>query len=157
MDRKTEQLDYDQIEKLAKEFKPRLIVAGASAYARTIDFKIFRQIADKVGAKLMVDMAHIAGMVAAGLHPSPVPYADIVTSTTHKTLRGARGGFILCPPELGAAVDSAVFLPGGDDAGAGVAGEGRTGRMWTSLRRLGAELENAPVGSGCDRPSTSRA
>jgi len=109
VDRKTEQLDYDQIEKQAKEFKPRLIVAGASAYARTIDFKSFRQIADKVGARLMVDMAHIAGMVAAGLHPSPVPYADIVTSTTHKTLRGARGGFILCREDLASSVDSAVF------------------------------------------------
>lgn len=115
VDRKTEQLDYNQIEKQAKEFKPKLIVAGASAYARTIDFKIFRHIADKVGAKLMVDMAHIAGMVAAGIHPSPVSYADIVTSTTHKTLRGARGGFILCTEELGSAVDAAVFpgLQGG--------------------------------------------
>jgi len=115
VDRKTEQLDYDQIEKLAKEFKPKLIVAGASAYARIIDFKTFRQIADRVGAKLMADMAHIAGMVATGLHPSPVPYADIITSTTHKTLRGARGGFILCPEGLAAAVDAAVFpgLQGG--------------------------------------------
>lgn len=115
VDRKTEQLDYDEIEKLAREFKPKLIVAGASAYARTIDFKNFRQIADKVGAKLMVDMAHIAGMVATGLHPSPVPYADIVTSTTHKTLRGARGGFILCPEERASSVDAAVFpgLQGG--------------------------------------------
>ena len=91
----TEMLDYDEIEKMAIEEKPKLIVAGASAYSRVIDFERFRNIADKVGAYLMVDMAHIAGLVAAGIHPSPVPYADIVTSTTHKTLRGPRGGFIL--------------------------------------------------------------
>ncbi len=115
VDRKTEQLDYNQIERLAKEFKPKLIVAGASAYARILDFKAFRQIADSVGARLMVDMAHIAGMVAVGLHSSPIPYAHIVTSTTHKTLRGARGGFILCPEELASLVDTAVFpgLQGG--------------------------------------------
>ncbi|MEG0565199.1 MAG: serine hydroxymethyltransferase, partial [Hungatella sp.] len=88
-------LDYDELERLAVASKPKLIVAGASAYARTIDFKRFREVADKVGAYLMVDMAHIAGLVAAGLHPSPIPYADVVTTTTHKTLRGPRGGMIL--------------------------------------------------------------
>ena len=92
----TECIDYDALLDRAKEVKPKLIVAGASAYSRIIDFKAFREIADEVGAYLMVDMAHIAGLVAAGLHPSPVPYADAVTSTTHKTLRGPRGGLILC-------------------------------------------------------------
>ena len=105
----TECIDYDAVEKLAKEHRPKLIVAGASAYPRTIDFNRFRQIADSVDAKLMVDMAHIAGLVAAGVHPSPVPYSTIVTSTTHKTLRGPRGGFILCKQELASKIDSAVF------------------------------------------------
>lgn len=113
--RDTERIDYAQVEKLAKEHRPKLIVVGASAYPRIIDFERFRYIADLVGAKVMVDIAHIAGLVAAGLHPSPVPYADIVTSTTHKTFRGPRGGFILCRKELAAAIDSAVFpgLQGG--------------------------------------------
>lgn len=92
-------IDYDEVRKVALEAKPKLIVAGASAYARIIDFKKFREIADEVGAYLMVDMAHIAGLVAAGLHPSPIPYADVVTTTTHKTLRGPRGGLILCNQE----------------------------------------------------------
>lgn len=92
-------IDYDELERIALEAKPKLIVAGASAYARTIDFKRFREVADKVGAYLMVDMAHIAGLVAAGLHPSPIPYADVVTTTTHKTLRGPRGGMILANKE----------------------------------------------------------
>lgn len=92
-------IDYDELERIATECKPKLIVAGASAYARTIDFKRFREVADKVGAYLMVDMAHIAGLVAAGLHPSPIPYADVVTTTTHKTLRGPRGGLILANKE----------------------------------------------------------
>lgn len=92
-------IDYDKVLEIAKECKPKLIVAGASAYARAIDFKRFREIADEVGAYLMVDMAHIAGLVAAGLHPSPIPYADVVTTTTHKTLRGPRGGLILCNKE----------------------------------------------------------
>ncbi len=105
----TEQLDYDDIERLACEHRPKLIVAGASAYPRTIDFPRLRQIADAVGARLMVDMAHIAGLVAAGLHPSPIPYADVVTTTTHKTLRGPRGGMILCTAELAKAIDRAVF------------------------------------------------
>ena len=107
--------DYDDIYRIAKEVKPKLIVAGASAYPRVIDFERFREIADSVGAKLMVDMAHIAGLVAAGVHPSPVPYADIVTTTTHKTLRGPRGGMILCKRDLARAVDKAVFpfLQGG--------------------------------------------
>jgi len=100
VNQETGRIDFEEVEKLAKEHRPKLIVAGASAYPRIIDFQRFREIADMVGAKLMVDMAHIAGMVAAGVHPSPVPYADIVTSTTHKTLRGPRAGFILCKAEL---------------------------------------------------------
>lgn len=105
----TETLDYDEMLKTAKECKPKMIIAGASAYSRTIDFKKMREIADEVGAILMVDMAHIAGLVAAGLHPSPVPYADIVTTTTHKTLRGPRGGLILCKEQYAKAIDKAVF------------------------------------------------
>ncbi len=105
----TERIDFPQLEKLTKEHKPKLIVTGASAYPRIIDFEQFRHIADMVGAKLMVDIAHTAGMIAAGLHPSPVPYADVVTSTTHKTLRGPRGGFILAREEYASALDSAVF------------------------------------------------
>ena len=102
-------LDYDQILQKAREVKPKMIVAGASAYPRVIDFKKFREIADEVGALLFVDMAHIAGLVAAGLHPSPVPYADFVTTTTHKTLRGPRGGMIMCKEKYAKAIDSAVF------------------------------------------------
>ena len=102
-------IDYDEVERLAKECHPKMIVAGASAYSRIIDFARFREIADEVGAYLMVDMAHIAGLVAAGLHPSPVPYADVVTTTTHKTLRGPRGGMILCREEYGKAIDKAIF------------------------------------------------
>ncbi len=105
----TEQIDYDKVREIALECKPKMILAGASAYSRTIDFKRFREIADEVGAYLMVDMAHIAGLVAAGQHPSPVPYADVVTTTTHKTLRGPRGGMILCREELAKAIDKAVF------------------------------------------------
>lgn len=105
----TEQLDYDQIRELARQHKPRMIVAGASAYPRIINFPVLREIADEVGAYLMVDMAHIAGLVATGLHPSPVPYAHVVTSTTHKTLRGIRGGLILCVEELAKEIDKAVF------------------------------------------------
>ena len=105
----TEMLDYDAIYKVAQECKPKMIVAGASAYPRAIDFAKFREIADSVGAFLMVDMAHIAGLVAAGLHQSPIPYADVVTTTTHKTLRGPRGGLILCKEEMAKKVDSAVF------------------------------------------------
>ncbi|MDO8671458.1 MAG: serine hydroxymethyltransferase [Dehalococcoidia bacterium] len=107
--RDSEQLDYDEIERLAVEHKPKLIVAGATAYSRIIDFSRFRQIADRVGAYLMADMAHIAGLVATGLHPSPVPYAHVVTSTTHKTLRGPRGGFILCGADLAGPVDKSIF------------------------------------------------
>lgn len=102
-------LDYDKVLKSAREIKPKIIVAGASAYPRTLDFARFREIADDVGAILFVDMAHIAGLIAAGLHPSPVPYADIVTTTTHKTLRGPRGGMILCKEQYAKAIDSAVF------------------------------------------------
>ena len=109
VDQKTETLDYDAILELAKIHKPKMILAGASAYPRTIDFKRFRQIADSVGAYLFVDMAHIAGLVAAGLHPSPVPYAEFVSSTTHKTLRGPRGGFILCKKEFAKKIDSQIF------------------------------------------------
>jgi glycine hydroxymethyltransferase len=105
----TETIDYDEVERLAKEHRPKLIVAGASAYPRIIDYSRFRQITDDAGALLMVDMAHIAGLVAAGLHPSPVPYADFVTTTTHKTLRGPRGGMVLCKAEHAKTVDSRVF------------------------------------------------
>ena len=105
----THRIDYDKVRELAHEHKPKMILAGASAYAREIDFAKFREIADEVGAYLMVDMAHIAGLVAAGLHQSPVPYADVVTTTTHKTLRGPRGGLILCKEELGAKINKAVF------------------------------------------------
>ena len=106
----TETIDYDQVMALARECRPKLILAGASAYPRIIDFAKFREIADAVGAYLMVDMAHIAGLVAAGVHPSPIPYADVVTSTTHKTLRGPRGGMILCNDEdLYKKINSAVF------------------------------------------------
>lgn len=104
-----ERLDYDQVRDLAKQHRPKLIIAGASAYPRIIDFAKFREIADEVGALLMVDMAHIAGLVAAGIHPSPVPYADFVTTTTHKTLRGPRGGMILTTKEHAKAIDKAVF------------------------------------------------
>jgi glycine hydroxymethyltransferase len=109
VNRETERLDYPEIERLAKKHKPKLIVAGASAYPRIIDFERLRNIADTVGAKLMVDMAHIAGLVAVGLHPTPIPYCEVVTSTTHKTLRGPRSGFILNKQELAARIDDAVF------------------------------------------------
>ena len=107
--RQTEQLDYDELEGLAKEHKPKLILAGYSAYPRVLDFPRFRRIADAVGAVLLVDMAHFAGLVAAGISPNPIPYAEFVTSTTHKTLRGPRGGFILCRAAFAKAVDSALF------------------------------------------------
>ena len=102
-------IDYDQVRDLARQHKPKMIIAGASAYPRIIDFKAFADIAHEVGAYLFVDMAHIAGLVAAGLHPSPVPYANVVTTTTHKTLRGPRGGMILCKEELAKKIDSAIF------------------------------------------------
>ncbi len=102
-------IDYDEVEALAKEHRPKMIVVGASAYPRIIDFRRFREIADMVGAYLMADMAHIAGLVAAGVHPSPVPYAHFVTSTTHKTLRGPRGGLIMCSEELGKKIDHVIF------------------------------------------------
>jgi glycine hydroxymethyltransferase len=106
---KTETIDYDEVERLAVEHKPKMIVVGASAYPRTLDFPTFRRIADKVGAVVMVDMAHIAGLVAAGVHPSPVPYAEFVTTTTHKTLRGPRGGMILCREEFAKTINSQIF------------------------------------------------
>lgn len=109
VDPKTEQIDYDELDRLAREHKPKLILMGASAYPRIIDFARARKIADEIGAMVMVDMAHFAGLVAAGMHPSPVPYADIVTTTTHKTLRGPRGGLILCREKYAKAIDSAVF------------------------------------------------
>lgn len=109
IDEATGRIDYDALQQLAHDFQPKLIVAGASAYSRIIDFKKFREIADEVGAYLMVDIAHIAGLVAAGLHPSPVPYADIVTTTTHKTLRGPRGGLILAKAAYSKAINSAIF------------------------------------------------
>ena len=105
----SEVIDYDEMERIAKECKPKVIISGASAYSRIIDFKRIREICDKVGALMFVDIAHIAGLVAAGLHPSPVPYADFVTTTTHKTLRGPRGGVIMCKEEWGKAIDKAVF------------------------------------------------
>lgn len=109
VDKDTERINYGEVRKLALEHKPKLIVAGASAYSRTIDFKKFKEIADEVNAKLMVDMAHIAGLVAAGLHPNPVEYADFVTTTTHKTLRGPRGGMILCKEEYKKDIDKTIF------------------------------------------------
>ena len=109
VDRETEHIDYDEVERLAQEHSPKVIVAGYTAYPRTIDFQRFREIADAVGATLMVDMAHIAGLIAAGVHPSPLPHAQVVTSTTHKTLRGPRGAFILSTEELGRSIDRSVF------------------------------------------------
>ena len=109
VDLETEMIDYDVVQQRAEEVKPKIIIAGASAYPRFIDFKRMREIADSVGAYLMVDMAHVAGLVAAGVHPSPVPYAHVVTTTTHKTLRGPRGALILCTEELGKKINSAVF------------------------------------------------
>ncbi|MBI4301183.1 MAG: serine hydroxymethyltransferase, partial [Chloroflexi bacterium] len=109
VNRETGLLDYDELERLAREHKPKLIIAGATAYPRIINFARFRQIADSVGAYLLTDMAHIAGLVAAGIHPSPVPYAEVVTSSTHKTLRGPRGGFILCQGKYASRVDKAIF------------------------------------------------
>jgi glycine hydroxymethyltransferase len=109
VNRETEVIDYDEVQRIAEECRPRMIVVGASAYARTLDFPRFQQIAKSVGAYLMVDIAHIAGLIAAGLHPSPIPYADFVTTTTHKTLRGPRGGVIMCKAEHAKAVDKVVF------------------------------------------------
>jgi glycine hydroxymethyltransferase len=105
----TEYIDYDEVESLAKEHKPKLIVVGASAYPRVIDFKRFREIADSIGAYVMVDMAHIAGLIATGLHPNPVPYAEFVTTTTHKTLRGPRGGMIMCQERFAKDINSRIF------------------------------------------------
>ena len=109
VDRESEHIDYEEVERLANEYKPKVIVSGYTAYPREIDFARFREIADSVGAKLMVDMAHISGLIAAGVHPSPVPYAHVVTSTTHKTLRGPRGAFIMCTPDHSRTIDRAVF------------------------------------------------
>lgn len=109
VDKETEKIDYDEVRKIAIQEKPKMIVAGASAYPRVIDFAKFKEIADEVGAYLMVDMAHVAGLVAAGLHPNPVPYADFVTFTTHKTLRGPRGGAILCKEKYAKMIDKAIF------------------------------------------------
>jgi glycine hydroxymethyltransferase len=109
VNRETERIDYEEMERLALQHRPKLIVVGFSAYPRIIDFERFRQVADKIGAVVMADIAHIGGMVAVGLHPSPVPYCEVVTGTTHKTLRGTRGGFILCRRELAPAIDRAVF------------------------------------------------
>lgn len=109
VDPETHRIDYDKVLEIAKECKPKMIVAGASAYPRIIDFAKLREIADAVGAYLMVDMAHIAGLVAAGVHPNPVPYCEFVTTTTHKTLRGPRGGLILCREEFAKQIDKAIF------------------------------------------------
>ena len=115
VDRATERIDFDEVERLALEHRPKLIICGASAYSRTIDFARFREIADRAGSLLMADIAHIAGLVAAGLHPSPVPHCHFVTSTTHKTLRGPRGGVVMCKAEFAKEIDRAVFpgLQGG--------------------------------------------
>jgi glycine hydroxymethyltransferase len=115
VDRQTERIDYDAVQKVAEECRPRMLIVGASAYARILDFPRFQQIAKSVGAYLMVDMAHIAGLIAAGLHPNPVPYADFVTTTTHKTLRGPRAGIVMCKAEHAKAVDKIIFpgLQGG--------------------------------------------
>jgi len=112
VDRETERIDFDQVERVAKEHRPKVIMTGASAYSRVIDFDRFRKIADDVGAVLVADIAHIAGMVATGIHPSPIPHADIVTTTTHKTLRGPRGGMILCKESYAKTIDKILF-PGG--------------------------------------------
>src|SRR5216110_1584157 len=104
-----ERIDYDEMDRMAQEQKPRMIICGASAYSRIIDFKRIREICDRSGSLMMADMAHIAGLVAAGLHPSPVPYADFVTTTTHKTLRGPRGGMILCKEEFAKGIDKSIF------------------------------------------------
>jgi glycine hydroxymethyltransferase len=109
VERATGRINYDEVDRLAAEHRPKLLVVGASAYSRVLDFKRFRETADKVGALLMVDMAHIAGLVAAGIHPSPVPYADVVTTTTHKTLRGPRGGMVLCRQQYARAIDKSLF------------------------------------------------
>ncbi|OGO04986.1 MAG: serine hydroxymethyltransferase [Chloroflexi bacterium RBG_13_54_9] len=109
VDKETQWLDYEEVVRLARKYRPKLILAGATAYPRIIDFERFSHIADEVGAHLIVDIAHIAGLIAAGLHPSPVPHAEVVTSTTHKTLRGPRGGFILCERKLASSIDKAVF------------------------------------------------
>jgi len=109
VERETGRINYDEVDRLAAEHRPKLLIVGASAYSRLLDFKRFREIADKAGARLMVDMAHIAGLVAAGIHPSPVPYADVVTTTTHKTLRGPRGGMILCRQAYARAIDKSLF------------------------------------------------
>ena len=146
VDKETERIDYDALEKQAEECKPKLIVAGASAYARIIDFPRLAEIAHKVGAYLMVDIAHIAGLVAAGLHPSPVPYADVVTTTTHETLRGPRGGMILCKDaEFGKQFNKAVF-PGIQGGCSCVIAAGRRPRRGTAPRVQGVR----------SRPSTLR-
>lgn len=153
VDPETEMLDYDEMRRTALEVKPKLIVVGASAYSRIIDFKRCREIADEAGAYLMVDMAHIAGLVAAGLHPSPIPYADVVTTTTHKTLRGPRGGMILCPEKYAKQIDKAIF-PGTQGgplmhivaAKAVALGEALTDEFKDYQRRI---VENAKVLSEC--------
>lgn len=127
-------IDYDEMRKIALECKPKMIVVGASAYSRIIDFKKCREIADEAGAYLMVDMAHIAGLIAAGVHPSPVPYADVVTTTTHKTLRGPRGGMILCKEEFAKQIDKGCI-------------PGNTGRSAYAYNR---------VKSGCSRRGHDR-
>src|SRR5207237_7839440 len=109
VDRETEQIDYDELQRIAEEHRPKLLICGASAYPRTIDFKRISEVAQGVGAKVMADIAHIAGLVAVGLHPSPVPHCEFVTTTTHKTLRGPRGGLILCREEFAAGLNKRVF------------------------------------------------
>ena len=159
VDKETQRIDYDVVRELAKEHNPKLIVAGASAYPREIDFAKFREIADEVGAYLMVDMAHIAGLVAVGLHPNPVPHAHFVTTTTHKTLRGPRGGMILCNEEFGKKIDKSIFpgIQGGPlmhviaakavSFGEALAPEFKTygQAIMTNAKRLGEKLKSEGI------------
>lgn len=134
-----ELLDYDAMEKLAKEVRPKMIIGGTSAYSRIIDFERMAAVAHEVGALLMIDMAHFAGLVAGGEYPSPVPWADIVTTTTHKTLRGPRGGIIMCKEEYAKAIDKAVF-PGMQGGAVGTCHRSESGRLWgrslTGIQRI---------------------
>ena len=152
VDRETSLIDMDEVERLALEHRPKMIIAGWSAYPRQLDFERFRAIADEVGAYLVVDMAHFAGLVAAGLHPSPVPYADVVTTTIHKTIGGGRGGMILCKEEHAKKIDSAVFP--GQQGGSARAHHRRQGRG-AADRRLGC-VPRAPGADACRRQGGRR-
>ena len=150
VDKKTEQIDYDVLEAIAEREKPKLIIGGGSAYPRIIDFARMRQIADKVGALLLIDMAHFAGLVAGGAHPSPVPHAHLVTTTTHKTLRGPRAGMILCQQQFATAVDRSVF-PGQQGGPLGPR-HSRQGRCLSRGTRPGLQAIRAAGGSECESP-----